>query len=407
MLDFTPSSRLRGLGIWALLLTLLCLRTAPAYDHAHLQALEAQVDAMLKDSDRAKKLPPTKPGEVADLECYFDHAYHYSVYLPKAYDPKVAWPVIFCDSPGGNARTYCEAYQAYADEFGWIIAGSKECSNNVTGEQQVDSDLNMVWDVVARYNVHSPMSIFLGFSGGARCSEKMVFWGGLPGMMGTIQMGAGQGPYPATHRKNLQVYIIVGTEDGNLKDCEQFAQQCRDAGHKVVLVEYKAGHQNAPPEMVRTAIQWQTETFLKTNADTSSDTQRLRKGYVEKFVQAAKDSEAAGDKVATYVKYRSAVETAQSIPLLGADEKKIINDIEWKTMPALKRDKAVAKEAQAYAELTRMEAWANGLPKTKMGLYNAPPQFQAIAEHYPDTPSGKTAAEVAKQYTDELAALKQ
>lgn len=408
---FSRAGARRCRCVWRLICVAVLLMCAPAampgYDDAKMKEIEKLDHDLTDDPEVAKKVPCPKVGEVTvDIATIVDPNYHYSVYLPKQYDPKLEWPVIFCNSPGGNAKNYCEMYKAFADEFGWILCGSTECSNTVAGAGQFENNLAMIVDACHRFKVHKEMSIFLGFSGGARVGETWCFGPMVPWAMGTIQMGAGNGGSPVTSKKNCQVYLIIGDTDSNLSETREFAKKAMAAGHKTVLIEYKAGHQNAPPEMVREAIRWHTETFLKSHPDKSPATLRLRKAWIEKFIQAAKATEAAGDKVATYVQYRAAVDEAAGMPI-GEDTRKAIAEIQNKVMKELLKDNAVKKESQAFAEYSRMLAWAKALPQTKAGLTYAPQQFETIAKKYPDQPSGKAASQTAQQYKDQIAAMKE
>jgi hypothetical protein len=263
----------------------------------------------------------------------------------------------------------------------------------------------MILDASFRFNVHAPMSIMLGFSGGARVGAATCFGRNFPTLAGTIQMGAGHGPFPPTAQKNKQIYLLVGTKDSNNAETKAFAKECLAAGHKTVLIEWDGDHDNAPPALVREAIRWQTETFLKTNADKSPATLRLRKEYIARFIKAATDSEPAGNKVATYVLYRAAVDEGATIPL-GADVKKDLDEIQNKKMKELAKDKEVKRECDCYNELKGLMGWAEKLPATKAGWQTAPPSFDALAKKYAGTPSAATATAQSKLYADKAAAAK-
>src|SRR5437763_12937756 len=103
---------------------------------------------------------------VDDVPCVEDPAQSYALFLPKAYTPDRAWPVIFAFDPGGRGRTPVERYQAAAEQYGFIVAGS---NNSRNGSGEIGRAVNaMSVDVQDRLHI-DPRRIYLaGMSGGAR-----------------------------------------------------------------------------------------------------------------------------------------------------------------------------------------------------------------------------------------------
>src|SRR5262245_2339531 len=66
---------------------------------------------------------------VPDVKCAKDTSQSYALYLPSGYTPSRAWPVILGFDPGGRGTTPVERYQAAAEQYGYIVAGSNNSRN--------------------------------------------------------------------------------------------------------------------------------------------------------------------------------------------------------------------------------------------------------------------------------------
>ena len=70
-------------------------------------------------------------GQIVDtVTCAADPTQSYALFLPRAYTADRAFPVILAFDPGGRGRTPVERYQAAADQYGFIVAGSNNSRNN-------------------------------------------------------------------------------------------------------------------------------------------------------------------------------------------------------------------------------------------------------------------------------------
>src|SRR5262245_16728489 len=70
-------------------------------------------------------------GQIVDpVTCANDPPQNYALFLPRAYTADRTWPVILAFDPGARGRTPVERYQAAADQYGFIVAGSNNSRNN-------------------------------------------------------------------------------------------------------------------------------------------------------------------------------------------------------------------------------------------------------------------------------------
>lgn len=336
-------------SMFALFLALLLVHSADAraYEQSVWDDLSKKEEVFLRTlRTRPLDLPPA--GKVTQkIACYFDAKYTYGVYLPKNYDHRKPWPVVFFNGPTGNGWQYCMMYQQYAEQLGWILVGANESKNGPLPEP-IDNNICMIKDVLARFNVHKEMCIGAGFGGGGRIAGMLAFAEkDYPWMMGAIQMGAAQGPLPPVGGK--QIYLIVGKLDPNLSEVQAWEKACRKADCKVETIEWNAGHQMPSGPMFFQALKWQTDQFLKHSTDTSDATQNKRQDYVQSLIDVARRGDAGNKVVEIYARYRDAYEAGTTIPC-GLKMTKQALALE-RRMNDLARYPEVKKEIDCYTEL--------------------------------------------------------
>ena len=81
--------------------------------------------------------------------------------------PDRVWPVIFAFDPGGRGRIPVERYQAAAEKYGYIVAGSNN-SRNGSWAVSMTSAQAMMTDVAQRFSLDPQRIYTAGMSGGSR-----------------------------------------------------------------------------------------------------------------------------------------------------------------------------------------------------------------------------------------------
>ena len=89
-------------------------------------ALAASAQAQ-NGAPRPAELPTGRV--IPSVTCVQDATESYALYLPAAYTPDRAWPVIFAFDPGGRGQNRVDRYQAAAEQYGFIVAGSNNSRN--------------------------------------------------------------------------------------------------------------------------------------------------------------------------------------------------------------------------------------------------------------------------------------
>lgn len=192
------------------------------------------------------------PGQIIDnVTTAADPEQRYALYLPAKYDAGRGWPVILAFDPGARGRRAVEQYQAAAETYGYIVAGSN-ISSNGSWTKSMNAARAMAVDVANRFTIDQKRIYTAGMSGGARVamgvalsSETLV--------AGVIASSAG---FPdSAPRKSVPfaVFGTAGTEDFNWLEMRSLNQTLKSP-HYVAF--FDGGHVWLPSELAVEAVAW-------------------------------------------------------------------------------------------------------------------------------------------------------
>lgn len=178
----------------------------------------------------------------------------YALYLPTAYKPDSAWPIIYVFDPAARGRVPLERMRAAAERYGYILVGSNNSRN--FDIQAVMAAAEAMWtDTHARFRLDDRRAYTAGFSGGARVASALASVTGR--FAGAIACGAGfaprnrpKGPLPIVY------YATAGTGDMNyieLKALEHRLNRC-DITNRLRI--FTGGHEWPPAEVFSDALAW-------------------------------------------------------------------------------------------------------------------------------------------------------
>jgi poly(3-hydroxybutyrate) depolymerase len=103
---------------------------------------------------------------IDEVKCAADPAQSYAIYLPSTYSRDRQWPVLMAFHPAARGRAMVEKYQAAAEQYGYIVAGS---NNSRNGPWSVSTAAaQAMWsDLIRRVSIDSQRLYLTGMSGGA------------------------------------------------------------------------------------------------------------------------------------------------------------------------------------------------------------------------------------------------
>ena len=222
-------------------------------------------------------------GEIVDsVKCLADAAQSYSLYLPSSYSRDRQWNVILLFDAGGRGRRGVERYQAAAEQYGYILAGSNN-SRNGPWEVSDAAARAMRADVLKRFTVNPRRVYTGGMSGGARVAMKVALE--EKGIAGVLASSAG---FPGEPRANLPfpVFGTAGTEDFNHIEMQQLDHLVATP-HRVAV--FRGGHAWLPVELATQGVEWMELQAMKSGLRKRDDAAIAR-------IFAAREAEATAVK---------------------------------------------------------------------------------------------------------------
>jgi dienelactone hydrolase len=195
---------------------------------------------------------------VDDVACADAPAQHYSLYLPSNFTPDRSWPVILAFDAGGRGRRGVERYQAGAEHFGYIVAGSNN-SRNGPWKPSLDAARAMATDVAARFPIDSRRIYTAGMSGGARVAMMVALHPELIAardhapVAGVFASSAGFPPGEFRDSVPFPVFGTAGTDDFNYQEVRALERTLKSP--RRVLI-FEGGHTWLPMEAATEGIEW-------------------------------------------------------------------------------------------------------------------------------------------------------
>jgi dienelactone hydrolase len=204
---------------------------------------------------RAQDLP--RGTIVEDVKCAADATQSYALYLPPKYSAERTWSVLIAFHPAARGRLMVEKYQAAAEQYGYIVAGSNTSRNGSWAASGAAVQAMSV-DLARRFSL-DPQRIYLtGMSGGARVAMLVAL--GKNNIAGVIASSAG---YPDSQPRvsvPFAVFGTAGTEDFNYIEMRQLDRKLTTPHH---LAVFNGGHTLPPDTVAFDAIEWMELQAMK------------------------------------------------------------------------------------------------------------------------------------------------
>ncbi len=199
---------------------------------------------------RAAELPP---GRILEpVACAADATQTYALYVPASYDRARRWPVLFCFDPAARGRVPVERFQAAAEKFGYVVAGSDNSRNGEWAGNATAINA-MINDVNRRLAIDSRRIYVAGLSGGARVACQVALTGLAQGV---IACSAAFANSETPAKVPFVFFGTAGLNDFNYLELRRTDRDLdvRHAPHRVVI--FPGGHEWLPPELAVEAVGW-------------------------------------------------------------------------------------------------------------------------------------------------------
>src|SRR5579863_6113239 len=196
-------------------------------------------------------------GQIIDtVQCQMDPAQHYALYVPSNYSAARKWSAIFAFDPGARGRAGVERFQAAAEKYGYLVAGSLN-SRNGPWEVSLEAAKAMMADVVQRFSIDTKRIYTAGQSGGARVALAIAL--GSNQIAGVFASSAG---FPDEVQKSVPFPIFGKTavDDFNYLELKAL-DRVVTTPHRVVVTE--GGHAWMSSETAIEAVGWMEVEAMK------------------------------------------------------------------------------------------------------------------------------------------------
>jgi len=193
---------------------------------------------------------------IPDVKCAKDPSQSYALYLPSNYTSDRAWPVILGFDPGGRGRNAVDRYQAAAEKYGYIVAGSNNSRNGSTETGQAAAAMGN--DAFSRFNVDPKRIYTAGMSGGARVAFSVAF--SSMKIAGVFASSAGYPDAKSRTTVPFPVFATAGTEDFNHLEMRQLD---RDLTSPHYLAIFEGPHIWLSSELALTGVEWMEIQAMK------------------------------------------------------------------------------------------------------------------------------------------------
>jgi poly(3-hydroxybutyrate) depolymerase len=200
--------------------------------------------------------PLTRGALIEKLTCAASPEQSYALYLPAAYSPDRAWPILYAFDARGQALVPAKAFQAAAEKYGWIVVSSYNSASDGLMDPNFAA-MRALWaDTHARFAIDDKRVYAAGFSGTVRFS--CILGLSAPGSIaGVIGAGAGFPNDVVPKADNPFVFFgTVGTRDFNYYEMMALDAQMA-AVHLPHRIEIWDGpHAWPPAPLAGQAVAW-------------------------------------------------------------------------------------------------------------------------------------------------------
>jgi dienelactone hydrolase len=196
-------------------------------------------------------------GQIIDsVRCLTAPAQQYALYVPSNYSPARQWSAIFAFDPGARGRAGVERFQAAAEKYGYIVAGSLN-SRNGPWEPSLEAAKAMMADAVRRFSIDTKRIYTAGQSGGARVALGIALDSNQ--IAGVFASSAG---FPDEVQKSVPFPIFGKTAVDDFNYLELRAlDRVVTTPHRVVVTE--GGHAWMSSETALEAVGWMEVQAMK------------------------------------------------------------------------------------------------------------------------------------------------
>ncbi len=296
-------------------------------------------------------------GQIIDkVICAKDKTFSYALYLPSAYSPDKAWPVIVCFDPRAQGRRPVDLLQAAAESHGYIVAGSLDSKNGPLEPSQQAA--KAVWaDIRERFSIDSERIYAAGFSGGAEVAVLFPYFVETK-VAGIISCGAGLPPKHEPQWIKPAAYCgVIGSLDFRYWDMARLKELFENAEVTHRLIFFDGWHQWPSAGLLAEAVEWLELIAMKSGLKAKAS------AYIEaeyqKRLQTAHALEEDGRLVRSVHELESMVSDFTGLLDTSGVEQRISEIRNQPEYQRLEKEKRAAEERELILQPRAVQVFAN------------------------------------------------
>lgn len=203
--------------------------------------------------------------------CKTDTTQSYAMYLPKSYDSKKQYPIIYAFDAHGTGKLPVANYKDLAEKYGYILIGSNNSQNGVSWEQSRTIASKLFTDSKTRLSVNYNRVYLMGFSGGARVANALTISDNS--ISGVICCGAASpSATPPVERNGYTFFGIAGNEDFNYIEMKKYNFELAGRKVKHAFITFEGKHEWPESSVMNDAFFWQELNNMRKDPGSKNDT---------------------------------------------------------------------------------------------------------------------------------------
>ncbi|MBC7863152.1 MAG: hypothetical protein IAF38_09270 [Bacteroidia bacterium] len=244
----------------------------------------SETENQVSETDSIIKQELPKEKIIEKVICDNDPRFSYALYLPKNYNEKELYPLLFLFDAHAKGTLPLEKYKTLADEFGFMLACSNESKNGIASALYEEIKTAALEDLKQKVRV-DPKRIYLGgFSGGARVAINLTV--ADPSIAGVLSNSAGFEPSRAPLRNEMAIIGLTGNEDFNWMEQNKTERSLDAYLFPHYLVEFDGKHAWAPEAAMKRALVF-LDCAAKRKGSTSKNENAVKAFFDEDIAKLA------------------------------------------------------------------------------------------------------------------------
>lgn len=199
---------------------------------------------------------------IPKIICKSDPTQSYSLYLPKDYNIKKKWPILFLFDPAARSMIPMKLFKDAAEKYKYILL----CSNNSRNgpSKPIVDAIKAIWIDSHKYLSINPNRIYAaGFSGGARAASRFHYMT-KQSCTGLIACGAGLSKIVKPKDiASVNYFGITGMIDFNYYEMKRLKKTLDKAGVNNRFLIFEGTHRWPSKEICMRSVEWMEINAMK------------------------------------------------------------------------------------------------------------------------------------------------